>query len=131
MNGQVREVNVTLYHCEGAGGPANGGREGDVYEVAGQPVKSAHYCDVPILIRHMEDRMHRRHTSPSYFVQDGKGQTYQLLQSTPASALTFTVVGVQPGIRRTLIGERMSDLMAYCIGYAHQGAAKAYWMVSE
>lgn len=128
---EAREVNVTLYHCKGAGGPANGGRVGDVYEVAGQLVKSAHYCDVPTLLRHMEDRMHHRHTSPSYFVRGDQEQTFQLLQSTPATALTFTVVGVQPGIRRTLIDERMSDLMAYCIGYARQGAARAYWLVSE
>ncbi|GFM55921.1 hypothetical protein OH710_17425 [Pseudomonas capsici] len=79
----------------------------------------------------MEDRMHRRHTSPSYFVSGDRDETYELLRSTPATALTFTVVGVQPGIRRTMVDERMSDLMAFCIGYARQGSAKAYWLVSE
>ena len=55
---EAQEVSVTLYHCKGAGGPANGGRVGDVYEVAGQLVKSAYYCDVPTLVHQMEDRMH-------------------------------------------------------------------------
>lgn len=127
----AHEVNVTLYHCKGAGGPANGGRVGDVYEVAGQLVKSAYFCNVATLLHHMEDRMHRRHTSPSYFVSGDRDETYELLRSTPATALTFTVVGVQPGIRRTMVDERMSDLMAFCIGYARQGSAKAYWLVSE
>ncbi|UVL11446.1 DEAD/DEAH box helicase family protein [Pseudomonas rhodesiae] len=128
---EAQDVNVTLYHCKGAGGPANGGRVGDVYEVAGQLVKSAYYCEVSTLVHHMEDRMHRRHTSPSYFVRGDKEETFQLLESTPATKLTFTVVGVQPGIRRTMVDERLSDLMAFCIGYARQGAAKAYWLVSE
>lgn len=127
----AHEVNVTLYHCKGAGGPANGGRVGDVYEVAGQLVKPADYCNVATLLHHMEDRMHRRHTSPSYFVSGDRDETFELLRSTPATALSFTVVGVQPGIRRSMVDERMSDLMAFCIGYTPQGSAKAYWLVSE
>lgn len=128
---EAQEVNVTLYHCKGAGGEANGGRVSDVYEVAGQLVKSAHYCEVATLVRHMEDRMHRRHKSPSRFVSGNREDTFALLTTTPATRLTFTVVGVQPGIRRTMVDERMSDLMAFCIGYARQGSAKAYWLVSE
>jgi hypothetical protein len=126
------DVNVSLYHCKGAGGPANGGRVGDVYEVAGQLVKSVYYCDVPTLLHHMEDRMHRRHTSPSFFISGNFQDTAQLLTSTPATQLSFSVIGVQPGIRRSMVDERLSDLMAFCIGYARQGgAAKAYWLVSE
>ncbi|WP_296258872.1 MULTISPECIES: DEAD/DEAH box helicase [unclassified Pseudomonas] len=130
--GDDGEVDVSLYHCKGAGGPANGGRVGDVYEVAGQLVKSVFYCEVPTLLHHMEDRMHRRHTSPSFFVSGNLPETIQLLTSTQATQLSFSVIGVQPGIRRSMVDERLSDLMAFCIGYARQGgAAKAYWLVSE
>lgn len=126
------EVNVSLYHCKGAGGPANGGRVGDVYEVAGQLVKSVYYCEVPTLLRHMESRMHVRHSSPSYFVTGNMRDISHLLTSTPATMLSFTVIGVQPGIRRSMVDERLSDLMAFCIGYARQGGvANAYWLVSE
>lgn len=126
------DVNVSLYHCKGAGGPANGGRVGDVYEVAGQLVKSVYYCEVPTLLQHMEDRMHRRHTSPSYFVTGNIQEVTQLLTSAQATKLSFSVVGVQPGIRRSMVDERLSDLMAFCIGYARQGgAAHAYWLVNE
>jgi len=126
------EVNVSLYHCKGAGGPANGGRVGDVYEVAGQLVKSVYYCDVATLLEHMEDRMHRRHTCPSYFVTGSLPEISQVLKATPATKLSFSVIGVQPGIRSSLVDERLSDLMAFCIGYARQGgASRAYWLVSE
>lgn len=127
-----QEVNISLYHCKGAGGPANGGRVGDVYEVAGQLVKSVYYCDVLTILQHMEHRMLPRHTSPSYFVTGNRDDISQLLKTTPSTKLSFSVIGVQPGIRRSLVNERLSDLMAFCIGYARQGgAANAYWLVSE
>lgn len=127
------EVSVDFYHCKGAGGPANGGRVGDVYEVAGQLVKCAYYCDVQTLLRHMSDRMNpARHIAPSYFVSGAIEAVEQLLTTTLATKLSFCVIGVQPGIRRTMVDARLSDLMAFCIGYARAGGtAKAYWLVSE
>jgi superfamily II DNA or RNA helicase len=125
-------VEVTLYHCKGAGGPAGGRRVGDVYEVAGQLVKSVFYCDQAILLAHMEDRMHARHVSPSHFVRGDLATTRALIQSIPATRLSFAVVGVQPGIRRSLIDAHLADLMAFGVGYARQGgAARAYWLVSD
>ncbi|MDV6611459.1 hypothetical protein FA506_27605 [Pseudomonas aeruginosa] len=55
-----------------------------------------------------------------------------LLTTTLPTKLSFCVIGVQPGIRRTMVNERLSDLMAFCIGYVRGGGtAKAYWLVSE
>ncbi len=125
-------VEIALYHCKGAGGPAGGRRVGDVYEVAGQLVKSVFYCDQATLLAHMEDRMHPRHASPSRFVRGSLAAVQALVQSVPATRLSFAVVGVQPGIRRSLIDAHLADLMAFGIGYARQGgAAKAYWLISE
>lgn len=125
-------VEIALYHCKGAGGPAGGRRVGDVYEVAGQLVKSVFYCDQATLLAHMEDRMHARHASPSRFVRGDLAAAQALIQSVPATRLSFAVVGVQPGIRRSLIDAHLADLMSFGIGYARQGgAAKAYWLISE
>jgi hypothetical protein len=100
--------------------------------VAGQLVKSVYYCNVPTIVQHMEDRMLPRHTSPSYFVRGNRADVTQLLKTTQATKLTFSVIGVQPGIRRSAINAHLSDLMAFCISYARQGgAAKAYWLVNE
>jgi len=125
-------VEIALYHCKGAGGPKAGRRVGDVYEVAGQIVKSVFYCDQATLLAHMEDRMHARHSSPSHFVLGDLVAARELIQSVPATRLSFAVVGVQPGIRRSLIDARLADLMAFGIGYARQGgAARAYWLISD
>lgn len=127
------EIEITLYHCKGAGGGApSGGRVGDVYEVAGQLVKSVYYCDVTTLLDHMESRMHARHKSPSTFISGDLGTLKQLLQSTPATKLSFAVVGVQPGISRRLVDAHLADLMVFGVDYAKRGgAARAYWLVSE
>lgn len=126
------EVDIALYHCKGAGGPPGGGRVGDVYEVAGQLVKSVFYCDVATLLAHMEDRMDRRHASPSAFVRGDLPALRDLLGAVRATKLGFTVVGVQPGIRRSVVGAHLADLMAFGINYAQQGGAtRAYWLVSE
>jgi superfamily II DNA or RNA helicase len=126
------EVEISLYHCKGAGGPPGGGRVSDVYEVAGQLVKSVFYCDAGTLLAHMEDRMSRRHTSPSVFIRGDLQTLTALLGTVRATKLGFTVVGVQPGIRRSLVGSHLADLMAFGINYARQGgASKAYWLVSE
>jgi superfamily II DNA or RNA helicase len=125
-------VDVALYHCKGAGGQPTGGRVGDVYEVAGQLVKSVYYCDVPTLLEHMKDRMHRRHKNPSSFKVGDLPTLTQLLGGTPATKLTFTVVGVQPGISQKQIDSHLADLMMFGVDYAKRGGvAKAYWLVSE
>ena len=126
------EVEIALYHCKGAGGTPSGGRVGDVYEVAGQLVKSVYYCDVTTLLDHMEDRMHTRHTSPSSFISGDLGSLRQLLRSTPATKLSFTVVGVQPGISRRLVDAHLADLMVFSVDYAKRGGtSRAYWLISE
>ncbi len=126
------DVEVALYHCKGAGGAPSGGRVADVYEVAGQLVKSVYYCDAAILLEHMEDRMHPRHLSPSVFRTGDLQALGQLLRSTPATRLGFTVIGVQPGISRGQVDAHLADLMMFGVDYAKRGgAAKAYWLVSE
>lgn len=125
-------VEIALYHCKGAGGPAGGQRVGDVYEVAGQLVKSVFYCDVLTLLSHMEDRMHPRHTCPSRFLRGDIAITKTLIQGVPATKLQFVVVGVQPGISLSLVDAHLADLMVFGINYAKQGGAtNAYWLVNE
>lgn len=130
--GRQEDIQISLYHCKGAGGPPSGGRVGDVYEVAGQLVKSVYYCDTNILLAHMEDRMNARYASPSRFLRGNINMLRELVQETLATKLSFTVVGVQPGIQRSVVNDRLVDLMMYGVNYARQGgAANAYWLISE
>lgn len=124
-------LQIALYHCKGAGGQPGGGRVGDVYEVAGQLVKSVFYCDVSTLLAHMQDRMDRRHSSPSRFIRGNLESLRAMIQATAATRLGFKVIGVQPGISQAAIDAHLADLMAFGINYARQGGASdAYWLVS-
>lgn len=126
------DVDITLYHCKGAGGAPSGGRVDDVYEVAGQLVKSVFYCDVSVLLAHMADRMGQRFKSPSRFVVGDLQTLKDRLDATRATQLGFTVVGVQPGISNAEIDAHLADLMSFGISYAMQGGAtRAYWLVSK
>jgi hypothetical protein len=126
------DVDIALYHCKGAGGAPTGGRVGDVYEVAGQLVKSVYYCDVATLLAHMRDRMHQRHRFPSSFVVGNLQELALLLQDTVATKRSFTVVGVQPGISREAVDAHLADLMMFGVEYAKRGGvARAYWLISE
>jgi superfamily II DNA or RNA helicase len=125
-------VKVQLFHCKGAGGAPSGGRVDDVYEVAGQMLKSIAYCDVSILLAHIEHRMNPgRHANPSSFVTGDLDGLKAVLNGAPATGLTFEIYGVQPGISQAQIDAHLADLMAFGLDYVHRGgAAKAAWMIS-
>jgi superfamily II DNA or RNA helicase len=125
-------VLITLYHCKGAGGPPSGGRVGDVYEVAGQIIKSVYYCDIDTLQRHMRDRMALRFTTPSRFVRGDLDTVEQLFARIPKTKIEFAVVGVQPGISSAQVDAHLADLMSFGLSYARQGGATgAYWLVHD
>jgi len=126
------DVVVSLYHCKGAGGTPSGTRVGDVYEVAGQLLKSIAYCDPLVLIPHVRHRINpNRHRHPSSFLIGDFNGFEQLLLSTPAHKLKFAIYGVQPGISLSQVDEHLSDLMAFGLDYVRRGgAAEAGWIVS-
>jgi len=127
------ECLVSFYHCKGAGGKPSGTRVDDVYEVAGQVIKSIGYCEMEVLIKHVEQRINaKRHKHPSQFYVGDMEQFKACLRDTPANKLRFEIYGVQPGISRAAIDSHLADLMAFGIEYAHRGgAAKATWLISE
>jgi hypothetical protein len=127
------ECLVSFYHCKGAGGEPSGTRVNDVYEVAGQVIKSIAYCEGEVLIKHVERRIDsRRNKYPSQFLVGDIKQFKACLQNTSANKLRFQIYGVQPGISKAAINRHLADLMAFGIEYAHRGgAAKATWLISE
>jgi len=125
------QVEVTLYHCKGAGGEPSGGRVEDIYELSGQLVKSVAYCDVHVMADHMSSRMDSRYASPSRFCKGTFEEAEGILLGTIATSLSFNIVAVQPGVSKRAIDAHLADLMAHSIGYARQGGvARAQWLVS-
>jgi hypothetical protein len=126
------ELRIGFYHCKGAGGAPSGGRVGDVYEVAGQMLKSVAYCDVGRTLDHVKHRIHTgRHTHPSTFVIGDLAQLEETINQTSISDIKFEIYGVQPGISEAAIDSHLSDLMAFGVDYVKRGgAASASWIVS-
>lgn len=104
----------------------------DVYEVAGQLLKSIAYCEPIMLSNHVEHRVNAdRHIQPSNFIFGNLDRLKQVLKDTPANRLYFEIYGVQPGISKAQIDEHLADLMAFGLEYVQRGgAAKAAWIVS-
>ncbi|WP_306224562.1 DEAD/DEAH box helicase [Bosea beijingensis] len=125
-------VRVQLYHCKGAGGAPSGGRVDDVYEVAGQMLKSVAYCEPSILLDHIDHRVNAgRHRTPSRFVIGDAAMARTIIEAAPATGLVFEIYGVQPGISLAAVDEHLADLMAYGLDYVQRGgAARAMWLLS-
>lgn len=114
------------------GGAPDGTRVSDVYEVAGQLLKSIAYCDTTVLSGHVERRVSAdRYQHPSRFVT-GELESFQhMLRETPANKIHFEIYGVQPGIAQANIDEHLADLMAFGLEYVQRGGAgKAAWLIS-
>lgn len=123
---------VSLYHCKGAGGAPSGRRVNDVYEVAGQVLKSIAYCEPSVLAQHVEHRVNEaRHRQPSKFMVGDLARMKAILGQTPSNKLHFGIYGVQPGISKADIDNHLADLMAFALDYVHRGGvAKAVWLIS-
>ena len=125
-------VKIQLYHCKAAGGAPSGGRVGDIYEVAGQMLKSVAYCDSEVLLQHIRHRINpSRQSQPSHFIIGDIETTENTINSAPPTGLSFEIFGVQPGVSLTALDEHLTDLMAFGIDYVKRGgAATSAWIIS-
>ncbi len=88
---------VELFHCKSASErPIPGNRVKDVYEVAGQAVKSIRWAQPERLLRQIRHRLGR--TSRAKFVVGDLATIEKLL--APGRQVQFTITIVQPGIGR-------------------------------
>lgn len=101
-------VNVSLYHCKGSGASQAGNRVGDVYEVCGQAVKSAIWCDLPRLAARISSRANRR-TGVAQFL---KGSLDLLMEFAAIRTVWFEMVVVQPGISKENIEAKLGEVLA-------------------
>lgn len=110
-------VDVTLYHCKGAGGAQPGNRVDDVYEVCAQAVKSMIWCDLPRLVDRSLDRM-RRGKGVGRLVRGDEARMLELATRRPVK---FGMVVVQPGISRGNLEPRLAEVLAASSYYLVRG----------
>lgn len=113
-------VDVTLFHCKGAGGAQPGNRVDDVYEVCAQAVKSMIWCDLPRLVDRSIDRM-RRKKGVGQLVRGDVALMQELATRRPVK---FGMVVVQPGITKANVEQRLAEVLAasdyYLVRGGHQ-----------
>ena len=104
-------LSIRFYHCKGSGGAAAGHRLSDVYELAGQAVKSARWA----LKQRVLASIRRRFTlniGSHRFVKGDLAKLETLLAESAAAQIEFEFIAVQPGIRKAGLPVPMGNVLA-------------------
>ena len=115
---KVREtvVEVLLCHCKYASTDTGAARLDDVYEVAGQALKSVQFCHKPKrFIRNMINRERRRleRGQPTRFERGTLAFLRQLYSRWDQYRFEYRVWIVQPGISRSAISQPILQLLGF------------------
>jgi len=123
---------VRLYHCKGAGGDApSGERVDDVYELAGQSVKSSRFQIKEQLLRHVRrrtDAVRGRGHSP--FVLGDRDAAIATIESYAPIDIRLEVFAVQPGLSAANLTENVSRIMAAANDSCAAQSVALTWMIS-
>ena len=102
---------VRMYHCKGATGGAPGHRLGDVYELAGQAVKSITWALKQRIMGSIRRRF-TREIGSHRFVKGDLQQLERILTDATAAQIEFEFVAVQPGLRKQGLPAELSNVLA-------------------
>lgn len=127
----ANRLSVSLYHCKGAGGPVSGERVDDVYELAGQSVKSGRFQRKDDLIRHVERRtLIRVGRGHSPFLFGTRDVALDLLRNCDPIDIQLTVYAVQPGLSAGGLVENVRAVMAAANDSLTSQGVELRWLTS-
>ncbi|MCG2580123.1 MAG: DEAD/DEAH box helicase family protein [Marinobacter sp.] len=132
-------VKITLYHCKGSTGePLSARRVDDVYELAGQSVKSVRFMRKEQLIGHVQRRTKQvagKGYSP--FLVGDRDAVLERLRATQPIGINIEVIAVQPGISAEKLWEddhekaqNVRELMAATNDSVVTQQGKQVWLIS-
>lgn len=102
---------IRFYHCKGAGGAVPGHRVGDVYELAGQAVKSTTWALKQRVLANVRRRFNNRKGS-ARFVSGDLDRLDVLLSGAAAAQIEFEFIAVQPGLRKAGLPAELGSVLA-------------------
>lgn len=124
-------LSISLYHCKGAGGPISGERVDDVYELAGQAVKSGRFQRKDDLVRHIERRTQiRPNRGHSPFLVGNREDALALIRRYDPIAISLTVYAVQPGLSAGAVAENVRAVMAAANDSLTSQGVELRWLLS-
>ncbi|WP_157128596.1 hypothetical protein [Cupriavidus sp. USMAA2-4] len=122
---------ISLYHCKAAGGLVSGDRVDDVYELAGQAVKSARFQRKDELLRHIDRRtLPRRNRGHSPCLISNRDAVLDLVRRHDPIAITLSVHAVQPGLLASELADNVRAVMAAANDSLTAQGVELRWMVS-
>lgn len=125
-------LSVALYHCKAAGGIPSGERVDDVYELAGQSVKSARFQSKGDLVRHIERRTQARpNRGHSPFLMGTRDDALNLVRGCDPISIQLTVYAVQPGVSVGGLTDNVKAVMAAANASLASQGVELRWLVSE
>jgi superfamily II DNA or RNA helicase len=102
-------IRFSIYHCKGSGGDTPGERVGDVYEVAGQVVKSLIWLRTPDALA---KKINFRLQKGSEFLVGDKARMEQMFTASQTKGLRFFIYLVQPGLSVSKLSNKLTGPMA-------------------
>lgn len=101
-------LSVNLYHCKATKGATAGDRLEDIEELMAQVIKSSHWGNKKVLLRHVRDRL----KSGSCFEKGDLNEFIRLLESFPLNRLPLQVYAVQPGLSKKALSNKLALLLS-------------------
>lgn len=101
---------IRFHHCKKAGGDRPGHRLDDVYEIAGQAVKSVTWAAKQKILSHIKRRFNHRLGSHRFVKGDLEALEVILADAVPAQ-IQFEFVAVQPGLRKEELPPELGNVL--------------------
>jgi hypothetical protein len=115
---------IRFYHCKGAGGAAPGHRVGDVYELAGQAVKSVIWTLKQRVLGNIRRRFTHQKGS-ARFVKGDLDLMERLLTDAAAAQIDFEFIAVQPGLKKDGMPPDLGNVLAAASDHLVRGNFRA------
>lgn len=114
---------IRFFHCKGATGAAPGHRLADIYEIAGQAVKSVTWALKQRVLAHIRRRF-SNNIGSHRFVQGNLGILETLLEEATPAQIDFEYVAVQPGLQKAGLPPELANLLAAASDHLVRGGFK-------
>jgi len=121
---------IRFFHCKGATGAAAGHRLADVYEIAGQAVKSVPWALKQRVLAHIRRRFTQNIGSHRFVRGDLATLTRLLDEATPAQ-IQFEFVAVQPGLQKAGLPIELANLLAAASDHLVRGGFRPLRVVGS
>jgi superfamily II DNA or RNA helicase len=123
------DIVFSIYHCKGAGGPDVGQRVSDIYEVAGQVVKSLVWLRKP---QELLEKINQRISQGSLFLKGDKALLRTMFERAKSKRLHFKIFCVQPGLSAANLAEKLTGPMGAARDYVSRSCSgEAIFWISK